>query len=334
MRPISGFSDCAARSRMHDALAPLLVASPGSGPPGSPNLSPKVFGRASSTAAPQPLFVVGRGNLGRTLARAFRAAGYRAELQPERKGIDGLVRRLRSAPQAIVFLAVPDGAVLSIAEHLVAAGRGIPESVAFVHLSGALPLGALEPLRATHPIGSFHPLQSFPEPRAPTSLHGIFVAVDASRPPLIRRLGSLALAVGARPKHVGDSERALYHSAAVFASNYVDVLLGEGVRMLRDAGWSAKEATAGLLALTEGTLASVRKRGVVAALTGPARRGDVNTVERHLASLSGPTADLYRMLGLIALEIAVEAGLEPAAAERMQRALTEKTAATRRRRRA
>src|ERR1700694_454319 len=47
MRPISGFSSCAARSRMHDALAPLLVASPGSGPPGSPNLSPKVFGRAS-----------------------------------------------------------------------------------------------------------------------------------------------------------------------------------------------------------------------------------------------------------------------------------------------
>jgi hypothetical protein len=32
---------------MPDALAPLLVASPGSGPPGSPNLSPKVFGRAS-----------------------------------------------------------------------------------------------------------------------------------------------------------------------------------------------------------------------------------------------------------------------------------------------
>src|SRR6266536_5720055 len=30
-----------------DALAPLLVASPGSGPPGSPNLSPRVFGRAS-----------------------------------------------------------------------------------------------------------------------------------------------------------------------------------------------------------------------------------------------------------------------------------------------
>src|SRR5438477_5926241 len=47
LRPISGFGSCAARSRMHDALAPLLVAAPGSGPPGSPNLSPRFFGRAS-----------------------------------------------------------------------------------------------------------------------------------------------------------------------------------------------------------------------------------------------------------------------------------------------
>src|SRR5260370_31438463 len=47
MRPISGFSSCAARLRIHDARAALLVASPGSGPPGSPNLSPRVFGRAS-----------------------------------------------------------------------------------------------------------------------------------------------------------------------------------------------------------------------------------------------------------------------------------------------
>jgi predicted short-subunit dehydrogenase-like oxidoreductase (DUF2520 family) len=277
--------------------------------------------------------VVGRGNLGRTLARAFKAAGHPAELRPARRGIEGLVGSLRSAPRAIAFLAVPDDAVHSTAEKLARAGLLIPNSVAFVHLSGALPLGALEALRATHPIGSFHPLQSFPEPRAPDSLRGIVVAVDASSLSLLRRLGSLARAVGARPKHVRDSERALYHVAAVFASNYVDVLLGEGVRLLEAAGWSEKEARAGLLALTEGTLASVRERGVVVALTGPVRRGDVNTVERHLAVLSGPAADLYRMLGLIALEIAVEAGLEPAAAERMRRALTEKTAATRRRRR-
>ena len=207
-----------------------------------------------------------------------------------------------------------------------------------MHLSGALTLDALKALRPRHPIGSFHPLQSFPEPRSPASLRGIIVAVDASSVPLRRRLAGLARVVGARPKRVGDRERVIYHAAAVFASNYVDALVGQAVRLLEAAGWSEKEATSGLLALTAGTLANVRQRGVVAALTGPVRRGDVTTVERHLAALAGsaspPVVDLYRMLGSIALEIAREAGLDPAAAEPVARALTRKVAATRRRRHA
>ena len=240
-------------------------------------------------------------------------------------------------------MAVPDDALVTFAGRLAEAGGRIPETVAFVHLSGAQQLNALDPLRAKHPVGSFHPLQSFPEPRPPASLHGVVVGIDASTPALLRCLASLARALGARPKQVSDSQRALYHAAAVFASNYVDVLLGTAVKLLQLAGWSEKEAIAGLLPLTEGTLATVRERGPVRALTGPVLRGDVNTVERHLgalAELAGsarsstapPVVDQYRMLGLIALELAVEAGLEPAAAERMQRALTQK-AATRRRRR-
>jgi predicted short-subunit dehydrogenase-like oxidoreductase (DUF2520 family) len=244
-----------------------------------------------------------------------------------------------------VFLAVPDDWVLPTARLLAAAGKRIPKSVSFVHLAGALPLAALGPLRARHSIGSFHPLQSFPEPLSAASLRDIVVAVDASSPLLEQRLAGLARALGATPTRVGDRERVLYHAAAVFASNYLDVVLSQGVGLLEAAGWSENEATSGLLALAEGTLAGVRKRGSVAALTGPVRRGDVTTVERHLSALSGlaragrarpgpSIAELYRMLGLIALEIAVEAGLEPAAAERMQRALTEKSAATRRSRRA
>src|SRR5258708_31829649 len=41
MRLIFGLTSCAARLRsLHNALAPLLVGSPESEPPGSPNLSP------------------------------------------------------------------------------------------------------------------------------------------------------------------------------------------------------------------------------------------------------------------------------------------------------
>src|ERR1700682_4588298 len=136
--------------------------------------------------APQPLFVAGRGNLGRTLATAFNAAGRPALLTPARRGLQGLIRSLESLPNAMGFLAVPDAALLTVAARLAAAGGRIPKTVAFVHLSGAQELNALDPLRARHPVGSFHPLQSFPEPRPPDSLHSVVGGVDASTPALLR----------------------------------------------------------------------------------------------------------------------------------------------------
>jgi predicted short-subunit dehydrogenase-like oxidoreductase (DUF2520 family) len=245
--------------------------------------------------------------------------------------VPGRTGVIKPPPSGVVFLAVPDHAVGEVATRL--ARLKPPARLSFVHVSGALGLGALGALR-DHPVGSFHPLQSFPAPRDPSAFRGITVAVDASTATLMRRLRALARAIGATPKGVEDGQRALYHAAAVFASNYVDVLLAEAAELLREAGWSEKEAMEGLIPLAEGVLASARDRGPVAALTGPVRRADVNTVERHLAALRGaaPVRELYRMLGLIALEIAVEAGLEPAAARRMHRALTQKAAATRRRR--
>src|SRR5437016_6245657 len=60
MRPICGLSSCAARSRMHDALAALLVATAGvpvaqprERAPGSPNLSSRFF------TEPLALFLAG-----------------------------------------------------------------------------------------------------------------------------------------------------------------------------------------------------------------------------------------------------------------------------------
>jgi len=228
--------------------------------------------------------------------------------------------------EGIVFLAVPDGAVTESAARL---ARMRPDArLSFVHLSGALGLAALEPLRGCA-LGSFHPLQSFPVPRDPSAFKGITIGVDATTPALERRLRSLARAIGGRPKHVGDEERVLYHAAAVYASNYVDVVVAEAVRLLRQIGWGEAEATAALMPLVEGGVQNIRDRGPIRALTGPIRRGDAETVRRHLEALDRP--DLYRMLALVALEIAQEAGLDPVAAERTRRALTRHVAATRRR---
>ncbi len=226
----------------------------------------------------------------------------------------------------VLFLAVPDGAVRATARRVAALKP--PPGLAVVHLGGALGLEALDPLKG-NPRGSFHPLQSFPAPRPPDAFRGITVAVDATSPALLRRLGNLARKLGAQPRHVTDQQRAVYHAAAVFASNYVDVVVAEGVRLLEGIGWSQRDSVAALMPLVQGAVDNMRARGPVAALTGPVRRGDAETVARHLAALDDP--EVYRILGLVALELARDAGLEPAAARRTRRALTRKVAATRRR---
>ncbi len=253
-----------------------------------------------------------------------------------RAGLPQLVRSLDPGERSIVFLTVPDSAVPRVAAKLASFGAAIPDAVAFIHSSGALELGALAPLAKRHPVGSFHPLRSFPEPGPPERFRDIVIAVDASSPALLRVLRRLARDLGARPRRVNDSQRALYHAAAVFASNYVVALLGVAVGLLQQLGWTENEAVQGLSPLAEGAVANVAKRGPTAALTGPIRRGDAETVTRHLDALAhgargARRIDLYRMLGEVALEIAELAGLEPEAAEQTRRALTRKVAATRRR---
>jgi predicted short-subunit dehydrogenase-like oxidoreductase (DUF2520 family) len=226
----------------------------------------------------------------------------------------------------IVFLAVPDDHVAETAARIAQMKPDL--RLSFVHLSGALGLDALRSLRG-HAVGSFHPLQSFPFPREPAAFHGITVAVDATSAALIRRLRTLARELGAKPHYVSDQDRTAYHAAAVYASNFVDVVIAEAVGLLEKIGWTEEASLEALLPLVEGALANIRSKGPVRALTGPIRRGDADIISRHLAVVDDP--DLYRMLGLVALGIAVEAGLDPAAAERTKRALTRKVAATRRR---
>lgn len=232
----------------------------------------------------------------------------------------------RLPADGIVFLAVPDSAVGEMASRIAAMGPASTLSV--VHASGALGLDVLSPLRG-NAVGSFHPLQSFPFPRDPSAFRGITVAVDASTPGLLRELRRLARKLGARPRKVAGEERVKYHAAAVYASNFVDVAMAEAVRELEAIGWSEAEATRALIPLLDGAVDNIRRRGVVKALTGPIRRGDAETVKRHVGAVERP--DLYRILASIALDIAREAGLEPAAAERVRRALTRDVAATRRR---
>jgi predicted short-subunit dehydrogenase-like oxidoreductase (DUF2520 family) len=254
--------------------------------------------------------VIGPGRAGSALARGLGAAGYRvAAVQgrhpenAERLAQELGARTTRTAAGALeladlTILAVPDGAIAPLSRELAdsicnAGGKSA------VHLSGAQDRAPLGPL-ATMGVrtGVFHPLQTFARrPESAANLRGSAVGIEAG-PPLDAVLNRMALDLGGEPFSLNGVDRARYHAAAVLAANYPITLLVEAERLMAGSGVDPEVAHRGLLALLRGAVSNLNGSRPREALTGPAARGDTETVRRHLDSLVGDPEleQIYRLL--------------------------------------
>jgi predicted short-subunit dehydrogenase-like oxidoreductase (DUF2520 family) len=183
-------------------------------------------------------------------------------------------------------------------------------STVVIHLSGSLGLNVLGP----HPRrGSLHPLMPLPDAAvgAGRLRSGITFAVAGD--PLCREV---AATLGGRPVEVDDGDRTSYHAAAAIAANHLVALVGQVERVAGSAGIPL-DAFAGLMhAALDDALALGPRR----ALTGPAARGDWDTVERHrraLAAMAGSRTELaaYDALVGLARRLSLEAGVPVPMAE-------------------
>lgn len=266
--------------------------------------------------------IIGPGRLGCSLALALSGAGYRVvALSARRREVaEALASRLTDAPLAVapaalvercdwVFLTVPDGAIAALAASL----PWRPGQAA-IHCSGALGLDVLaSSVTAGAMAGCLHPLQSFPSPDGDaTRFAGIVCGVEAAAP-LGEQLERLASDLGATSVRLEGIDRARYHAAAVFASNYAVALMAAAERSWAAAGLPQGSAREALTPLLMGAAANVARQPLPEALTGPVARGDVATVERHLAALAGEPAlaVLYAALGaeLTRLDLGLDDGV-------------------------
>jgi predicted short-subunit dehydrogenase-like oxidoreductase (DUF2520 family) len=217
---------------------------------------------------------------------------------------------------------VPDDALPDVVARL--AALDLPAGLPVLHASGSLSTEVLAPLAAKgHAVGGLHPLAAIADPvDGADRLRGATFGVegDGEARELAERL------VAACDGHVLSIQpggKALYHAAAVFASNYAVALLGVAERLMVQAGIRPDEAQAALSRLALGAVENVAAHGPVAALTGPIARGDAATVERHLARLSGAERGVYCLLGREALKLASARGLSAAAVSRLRSLLGE-----------
>jgi predicted short-subunit dehydrogenase-like oxidoreductase (DUF2520 family) len=211
---------------------------------------------------------IGPGRAGRSVTAALEAVGGFVSL-----GALGRAQPVAGAARDVdlLIIATPDGEVGRVAAAVVPDGRCV-----LVHLSGSLGLDVLD----GHPRrGSLHPLVPLPNPVVGAERLRAGVTFAVAGDPMVDHL---VQALGGRAVRVDDASRSAYHAAAAIAANHLVALIGQVDRVAATAGLPL-DAFAGLVrAATEDALTL----GPRHALTGPAVRGDWETVGRHRAVLS------------------------------------------------
>ncbi len=254
--------------------------------------------------------IIGAGAVGHSLAFALRDGGCIPEAIYSKSIVSAStlarsvgtksfgavsVARLTSK---IVIISVPDAEIGGIAA-LIAGNAGSLKGMIFLHTSGALTSDELLPLRRKGgSVGSMHPLQTFSKRRSRTEFANVYCAIEGDAL-AVKAARAVARIIGARHFTIRKKDKIIYHIAAVFASNYLVTLLSVSERLGRTISIPENNFRKIIAALVNQTVENVLHTSPADALTGPIKRGDGNTVSKHIRKLES-TKDLKHLLPLYA----------------------------------
>ena len=263
---------------------------------------------------------VGAGTTGTALAvrlsqKGWPVAGVSSRTLSSAQKLAGLVsnchvcrtsQELADAAE-LVFITTPDDVIARVCGEV-----HWHKGQSILHCSGAHSVDILEPAKKLGAaVGSFHPLQTFADvDQAVANLPGSTFALEAEEP-LLSTLKELTHLLDGNWVELRPGDKVLYHTAAVFACNYLVTLVKLAQDLWKDFGVSSNEATRALLPLLRGTLNNIDNIGLPDCLTGPVARGDLGTIERHLRALDAKNPSLlttYKDLGLQTIPIALAKG--------------------------
>lgn len=254
----------------------------------------------------QHINLVGAGRVGQTIARriveaegcvlqdVFARDGDRGRKALDFIGAGRLVTELAAMrPADLWLLTVPDDHIAGIASELAAIG-GAPSLA--VHSSGCLPASEMAALEsAGWEIGSAHPMLSFANPAlAVARFEGTLFGVEGKEA-ACAGINRLLAAIGGQPFQIQSGNKAIYHGAAVFSSNFAVVLQAVARESWAYAGVPDDIAAKLNAALLNASSESVIAIGPQAALTGPAARGDRAVIERQHAAYAAWDAQFGRL---------------------------------------
>jgi len=227
------------------------------------------------------IVILGTGNLGKHLFDAFYAQNGVKIIQIYGRSQNALsyfkkqsntTSDLSNIKEADIYLiAISDDAISEVSKFLVGK-KGL-----IVHTSGSIPMNAL-PNKHRH--GVFYPLQTFSANRK-INFKEIPICIETENEEDYKLLNELASAISDKVIQVDSGQRKALHLAAVFANNFTNHMYhtAHEICIQNDVSFEL------LLPLIKETAAKIQDLSPLDAQTGPARRNDTGTLEKHLAQL-------------------------------------------------
>ncbi len=182
----------------------------------------------------------------------------------------------------IYIISIADKAIPKISSKL-----NFPNKLV-VHTSGT---SDINELKSTSNKGVFYPLQTFSKDKN-IDFSQIPICIEAENNEDLILLENLANSISGNCYKLNSIQRRNLHVSAVFVNNFVNHLyhLGSEICNKNDIPFEI------LLPLIKETAQKVEKLLPLEAQTGPARRNDFETIEKHLSILQDNNLELYKAL--------------------------------------
>ncbi len=223
--------------------------------------------------------IIGAGNVGSNFAEKLRAEGVEIVqiCSPSLGNMDDF------DPTGVdaVIIAVTDDAIPRLLD-------AIPrnKSALWLHTSGSVGIDVFNSDEFPR-HGVIYPLQTMLKGTRP-DWNNVPVFTEGDDP----LIGELARRLSPRVAPLDSLSRRRAHAAAVICCNLVMYLWSLSEGAMAEAGLDFRM----LAPLMELTWRRAASGSPEQSLTGPARRGDVGTMRKHLEALSPETAEVYRLL--------------------------------------
>lgn len=247
--------------------------------------------------AKKTITLIGAGNLATSLATAMHAAGHDIAQVFSRtaEAAHALAQKVGATP-CTDLAGIADGADLYIyavkddalekAIDAVAAHGGM-----HAHTSGSVPMSVFAGKRTNY--GVFYPFQTFTKEKI-ADFAEIPIFVDADKPQNVGFLTEIGASVSRTVYNLCDEDRQYLHLAGVFANNFSNCLYGMAAEILAEKRLPFDL----LLPLITESIAKLRSLTPLEAQTGPAVRGDRQTIEkqRRLLAARPDLLEVYDLL--------------------------------------